>query len=793
MATYQELAQKFARFFADVHVAMAGMHPGLQTLIDALPYYGDHAFQLAHRGTLANLLQVNLPNDPIAPQPGEAAFGGNTFYTYTGPYSGYRDAFYHGVGLSSAAGNLRTIVLASQSNLNDKWWADYAVITLTDAIRQAIGGALDTGKLAAGLTRCNSAFLPALAASYYAVYGNGFAPTANALQALKASGKSAQANTELVQCILSGQFTANINQAIAEGGESTEAAVWFLFNLWITLKSLGNPDVDDVIRKAQIVGLAVPPQVGPGSWWTGGYTSWWVQLSGSDVADAASGAIHAAMPQRSETSHPPQGGASGGAYNRPSIGSNAPANGYSLSLLQWGKLSAYSTSCFGKGTGVLMADGSVKPIEQVKLGDEVQSDDGPRKVLLIESPPRGGRKLYRPNRLNAYATVGHPFRTPPGIGPARVAVDPWDLMDSVPTMTEQGVGLLEPGCKLLATGPNGLQEVTLAQLDEFEADAGSEECLYDLVVEKRKGGVLSCYYVGGPDTFLAVDTETTDPLHSPPTTVAIVTAMSIALANCRRHLTDPGRQIPGILTQVRLPDALSEMRTPSPAANGKLARPKVPNQDFYMNDGAWDPHASMLECHLVRHFGRMLRRKTAMGWLAPSQPEAADHLAIVVRDFQLLGAVTIGRNAELCIKLRLREGNVAVRQQKLKVQLGAQPIWDIALDRVVEFGWIPQGPGQASLWGSVTVDAQEIGRFMATITEHSLNERTTEYLLFSGESKVVGRIAIDLRRNAAHELVGAQERRTGWKSRDANILAMNIGGQIGREIATKLEHWGNGV
>jgi hypothetical protein len=269
--------------------------------------------------------------------------------------------------------------------------------------------------------------------------------------------------------------------------------------------------------------------------------------------------------------------------------------------------------------------------------------------------------------------------------------------------------------------------------------------------------------------------------------------MLIALPNCRRHLTDPGRQIPGILNQARLPNALSEMRAVSSAANGKPARPKVPNQDFYMNDGAWDPHASMLECYLVRHFGRMLRRETAMGWFAPSTPEAGDHLAIVVHDVQLLGAVTSGRNAELCVELRLCGWNVAVRQQKLKVQLGTQPIWDIALDHVVEFGRIPQGPGQASLWGSVTVDAQEIGRFMATITEHSLNERTTEYLLFSGESKVVGRIAIGLRRSAAHELVREQARRTGWKSRDASTLAMNIGGQIGREIATELERWGKGV
>jgi hypothetical protein len=788
VATYQELAKKFARCIFDVHTTMTGMLPELETVIDALPYYGDHNFQLAHRGALANLLQVNLPNDAITPQDSYVVFGGNMHYSYSGPYSGYRDAFYHGVSLSPAASNLRTVLQASNVSLNDKWWCDYSVIVLTDAIRQTVGGALDAGKLSADLTAYNKAFLPTLTASCYAVFNDGFSPTSNAIQAIKTAGKTAQADSELVDCILAGQFTANINQAIAMGGESTAAAIWFLFNLWITLKALGNSNVDDVIRKARATGLEIPPQVDRVSWWNGGYTSWWTSLSGSDVSEAASGTIRATMPQSSSTSYPPQGGMGGGAYHPPSIGSDPVGNGYCWSLVKWGKYNNYSTCCFGKGTGVLMADGSVKPIELVQIGDEVQSDDGPRKVILVESPPRAGRTLYRPNRLNIYATAGHPFRTPPGTGPARRAVDPWDLMDSAPTMTEHGVDILAPGCRLLTRGPNGPEEASLTELLPIEAASGNEECLYDLLIEKRNGRLL-CYYVGGPGTFLAVDSETADPLHSPATTVAIVTALSIGLPNSRQHLANPGTQIPGVLTQVKLPKALAAAQAPALSApNEKPARPSVPDPDFYLHEGAWDPHASMLEGYLVRHFARMLRRETAMGWRTPATPpKPGDLLTIVVHDVQLIGGVAVGSNAELGIELCLRGWDSSDRVHDLKVNLGTRPIWDIPLNHIVAFGQIPQTPSPATLFGRVTLDAQEVGRFMATMSDHTLTGGTVEYFLFNDSVEVVGRIALESGTSPDQNLILEREQQMAWKSHHASARAVHLGSEIGRQIATHLE------
>ena len=54
---------------------------------------------------------------------------------------------------------------------------------------------------------------------------------------------------------------------------------------------------------------------------------------------------------------------------------------------------ASSGKCLGKGTPVMMFDGTVKPVEDVIVGDELMGDDStPRKVLSLA---RGREKLYR--------------------------------------------------------------------------------------------------------------------------------------------------------------------------------------------------------------------------------------------------------------------------------------------------------------------------------------------------------------------------------------------------------------
>ncbi|EDO16896.1 hypothetical protein Kpol_1020p3 [Vanderwaltozyma polyspora DSM 70294] len=72
-------------------------------------------------------------------------------------------------------------------------------------------------------------------------------------------------------------------------------------------------------------------------------------------------------------------------------------------------LSKYSNSdaiiyvgCFAKGTEVMMADSSIKNIEDIEIGDLVMGQDGqPREVTQL---PRGSDKMYKVNEINENST-----------------------------------------------------------------------------------------------------------------------------------------------------------------------------------------------------------------------------------------------------------------------------------------------------------------------------------------------------------------------------------------------------
>jgi hypothetical protein len=786
MPTPQEYARQFAQHLGGARAGDAvGMMPGLQALIDAIPPYGYHEFHATHRGALSNLLEVSLPNETIIAQGGGSGYS----YDYDGPYSGYRDAFYHGVSLTPAASNLAAGVLAFKATLNNEYWSKYGVTVLTDAIRQAAGGQLDTGKLSSDLENHNREFLPALSASYYAVFCHDYGPTSQALGALRTSGQIARAGEELRGLIAKGQFTAGVNHLLDVGGDSAANAAWLLFNLWVTLKALGDPDVDGAIRQFQGNGLGVPPQVGPGQWWGGGYTTWWIPLSGSDVMGAARNTLQTGLPESQHYTSPPQASSGGSSSHTWTSKVNVP-NGYCWSLINWGSLNWYNpqpASCFGRGTGVLMADGSVRAIEQVKRGDEVQSAEGAKRVLLVVSPLRAGRPLYGLNRLNVYFTAAHPFRTPEGDGAARAAVDPWALIDSAATMTGQGVATLLPGRRLSARVPGGDEHVTVGRLDDFAAAAEGGERLYDLVLERSDAGV-SCYYVGGPGTFLATDTEWPDPAHEPTVTHAIIKAMETALPGCRASPKSSVTLLPDILYRVQLGAALPEAREVALAAQeGVKSRPAF-DLGLFMHEGEWDPHASALGNNLVRRFARTMRREIAMGWrVSATLPRPGHQLSVAVHDVQLLGDVPIGPNARLGLELRLRGLDSPEETVRgLEAELGERPVWHVALDEVLEFGRTLPTTGSAALLGSLTLDGQKVGEFLAMIDERALTGGTAEYFLFSVDGKIVGRLAMEPRRSSDHDLARERERRKAWASHHTHALAEHLGNEIVRQIVAEV-------
>lgn len=117
-----------------------------------------------------------------------------------------------------------------------------------------------------------------------------------------------------------------------------------------------------------------------------------------------------------------------------------------------GATSGYAASdscCFIAGTAVLMADGSTRPIEAIRPGDLVRGGrGGVNRVVAVEAPRLGARRLYGFNGGVPFVTAEHPFLTPAG----------WKAVDPAATLRETAalkVTALAPGDLLTRARPAG--------------------------------------------------------------------------------------------------------------------------------------------------------------------------------------------------------------------------------------------------------------------------------------------------------------------------------------------------
>lgn len=100
-------------------------------------------------------------------------------------------------------------------------------------------------------------------------------------------------------------------------------------------------------------------------------------------------------------------------------------------------------SCFIGETRIAMADGTSKPINQVVIGDMVFGREGVNRVVEIERPRLGNRRLYALNDGPFFVTAEHPFLTEDG----------WKAIDPAATAAENPalvVGRLAVGDRLRA-------------------------------------------------------------------------------------------------------------------------------------------------------------------------------------------------------------------------------------------------------------------------------------------------------------------------------------------------------
>lgn len=795
MSDFNQLQQQFAQDLISsvsdtaqqkkAELGDSGPDTQLNALINSFPFYTAPDWSAAHRGALANLAGSQCPNNGIAAQPNDngpwyAPYFSS--YSYNGPFSGYANAFFTNQGQSSTAAQVLAQVQAVNGGLNGGWWGNYAVTLLTDAVRQTISVGLDSNKLSTDLTNNFNTFKPALAASYLAVFTSGYAPTMGAMQAITSAGQQAQACQLLDSALKSGRFSANINQAIATGGDSSIAATWFLFNTWIALKALGCTNVDQAIGSYQSAGLSVPPEVGPQNWWNGTYSGWFVVLSGSDVMNTVRNTITANMPESEMTVYP-----STGEPSFPVTNNTSASNGYSYSLCNWGSLNWYnpqSSSCFGAGTQVLMADGSTKPIEEVCVNDVVYTQLGPRKVVLCEQPERDNRRLYAINGLNLSVTSAHPFFCA-GNDARYCAIEPWALIDGIPTFAPAGVATLKPGLRLLAWDNGSPGEISVERVEQQEAPkADSKEYVYDLLLENWERD-HPAYFVGGPSQFIAAAAETVDPLHDPAASIAIITALELATATSREYVSTPAAQIPAILKNIDLAKVAGQARKLSKLylAGKTFERPSIPDQSFYLYQDRWDPHAALLDHYLAGYFGRWMRAEVQAGWRHQYTGNDGEVWLLDIHDIELINQpFPAGQSLTLALDL----SDAGLNDVSYTTDLLAAPTWSLRLDETLELGESPQKE-VFSLYGKISTADGMSWQFHLHSSVRNPQQNVSDLFLFTPGGDIVGRIAVSLRTVSREQRLAECENRGQWKRRDKHTYAYALGRQLGLQIQAAME------
>ncbi|MGL4716925.1 MAG: hypothetical protein ACRCWL_13685, partial [Aeromonas sp.] len=131
---------------------------------------------------------------------------------------------------------------------------------------------------------------------------------------------------------------------------------------------------------------------------------------------------------------------------------------YDFTHNEWQMNQAYAKSCFIAGTGITMADGSVRAIETLRVGEQVQDQHGCcNRILAVEQVMLGQRRLYGINNLVPFFTAEHPLLTTRGwaaISPAMTRTEN-PLLKVLPLFT--GMQIVCRHAKEMVTGNLALQ------------------------------------------------------------------------------------------------------------------------------------------------------------------------------------------------------------------------------------------------------------------------------------------------------------------------------------------------
>ncbi len=450
---------------------------------------------------------------------------------------------------------------------------------------------------------------------------------------------------------------------------------WELYHHWIKLQILGASidTINGIINYLISQGIPVPESVNANNWRQ--YNGWCSsRISWQDIrSDASSGILEEIC-----TVYP---GSTFPCCMKENNSFEFTANSQPGSKYR----EVPHGCCFKAGTLVLMADSTLRPIEEIKAGEQVMTPIGPKMVVLVSAPLRLKRTLYKFENLDFQFTGTHPFLayalSGNGGAPTFACVDPMRLTHMVPALSQLGVAPIRAGSNpaLCKFDLAGLQPFNVPNLIA-QKDGSESEVLYDLILDMQGNGV-SEYYVGDRNVLLLVSSEIPRYGIAPETAQAILAMLEGCSETVLETLKDvpdkdfteflnigmksvASRLLPSVLRQIEVPqisnvnafdfstDQLHELV--SQAISSFVLTNELTDEPIYQRRFGY-----LLE-YLASTFGLQFMSAIDLGWrdFTLVKEQMANMLSVSVYCIEMDGTLDMPASVPLILRIELvREGS----------------------------------------------------------------------------------------------------------------------------------------
>lgn len=375
------------------------------------------------------------------------------------------------------------------TELSDLFWANFSISVLCQSIHYHTSEAkisLDIEKIESDVADSNRVLLFKAHAWYAYVLFHDFMHFSSATS-------TARTREDYLEHINSATWVNYKMKCYANG--SWENPAWEMYHHYAKLMALGVPvaEVNDLICSLQQKGLKIPGNVGVDSWMS--YMAWCrpPKITHRDVDKA----VKAGALKMGCIANPRGFSNLGENFSFDFISAGQPGSKYCKST---------SLSCYASNTLVLMADDTLKSIQEIKLGDLLMTPQGVRKVMLVSTRKRNKRDLYRINGLSFHFTATHPIVSAT-MTPKLLSTSPLDLLCDVPLIGQDGIGLLETGSFVMGYDLQYKKRysVKVESVEKIPANDKEDELLYDLILEPDLSGKFE--YIVSCEDFLLVTTS----------------------------------------------------------------------------------------------------------------------------------------------------------------------------------------------------------------------------------------------------------------------------------------------